>query len=153
MGGVDRGDQLRGYYRYPIKTRKFYKYIFYFLFEVAITNAYILHKEYTTDPKKCKNIKAFRLMLADQLIGDYCTRQRSGRSGLHIRSLPLRHFPVKVTTGQSIKNRGGRCVYCSHIRKRRSVSRWYCRECKLWLCHKGHPESDCFLLWHKSQMD
>ncbi len=29
MGGVDRGDQLRGYYS---KSRKFYKYVYYFLF-------------------------------------------------------------------------------------------------------------------------
>ena len=28
MGGVDRGDQLRGYYS---KSRKFYKYVYYFL--------------------------------------------------------------------------------------------------------------------------
>ena len=39
MGGVDRGDQLRGYYLCRTKSRKFYKYIFYFLFDVAITNA------------------------------------------------------------------------------------------------------------------
>ena len=29
MGGVDRGDQLRGYYNCRMKSRKFYKYIFY----------------------------------------------------------------------------------------------------------------------------
>ena len=40
MGGVDSGDQLRGYYRCRVKSRKFYKYIFYFL----ITNAFILHQ-------------------------------------------------------------------------------------------------------------
>ena len=27
MGGVDRGDQLRGYYHVRIKSRKFYKYL------------------------------------------------------------------------------------------------------------------------------
>ena len=42
MGGVDRGDQLRGYYRCRVKSRKFYKYIFYFLIDVA--NAFILHQ-------------------------------------------------------------------------------------------------------------
>ena len=38
MGGVDRGDQLRGYYLCRTNSRKFYKFIFYFLFDVAVTN-------------------------------------------------------------------------------------------------------------------
>ena len=37
MGGVDRGDQLRGYYFYKMKSRKFYKYIFNFLIGVVHT--------------------------------------------------------------------------------------------------------------------
>ena len=44
MGGVDRGDQVRGYYSCRTKCRKFYKYIFHFLLDVTITNAYILQK-------------------------------------------------------------------------------------------------------------
>ena len=50
MGGVDRGDQLRGYYNCRVKSRKFYKYIFYFLFDVAITNAFILYKNFHSLP-------------------------------------------------------------------------------------------------------
>lgn len=46
MGGVDRGDQLRQYYHLRLKSRKFYKYIFWFLVDVSITNTYILHKAY-----------------------------------------------------------------------------------------------------------
>ena len=45
MGGVDRGDQLRGYYNCRTKSRKFYKYI-YFLLDVSITNAFILWKNF-----------------------------------------------------------------------------------------------------------
>ena len=43
MGGVDHGDQLRGYYTCRTKSRKFYKYIYiiFFLLDVAITNVYI----------------------------------------------------------------------------------------------------------------
>ena len=37
MGGVDREDQLHGYYACRTKSRKFYRYIFYFIFDVAIT--------------------------------------------------------------------------------------------------------------------
>ena len=48
MGGVDKGDQSRGYYMLKTKTRKFYKYIFFSLSicGVAISNAYLLHKHH-----------------------------------------------------------------------------------------------------------
>ena len=81
MGGVDRGDQLRGYYLCRTKSRKFYKYIFYFLFDVAITNAYILYKHFHSHPSKSLLfVKDFRLQLAKELIGSYCSRRVPGRS-------------------------------------------------------------------------
>ena len=43
MHGVDRNDQLDGYYKVRLKGRKHSKYIFWFLFDLVITNAYILH--------------------------------------------------------------------------------------------------------------
>ena len=39
MGGVDKNDQLREYYHVRLKSRKYYKYLFWMLFDVAITNA------------------------------------------------------------------------------------------------------------------
>ena len=42
MNGVDRGDQMRNYYRVRLKSMKYYKYVFWFLFDVSITNAFIL---------------------------------------------------------------------------------------------------------------
>ena len=47
MGGVDRGDQLRGYYRCPTKFHKFYMYIYFFLKDICITNSYILYRQYS----------------------------------------------------------------------------------------------------------
>ena len=47
MSGVDTGDQLRGYYSCRTKSRKFYRYVF-FLFDVAITNAFILSKHFSS---------------------------------------------------------------------------------------------------------
>ena len=35
MGGVDRNDQLRGYYGVRMKCRKLYKYIFWFLLDIS----------------------------------------------------------------------------------------------------------------------
>ena len=70
MGGVDQGDQLRGYYSCRTKSRKFYKYIFYFLFDASITNSFILWK--TFGSATGMTFKEFQLRLAQQLIGDYC---------------------------------------------------------------------------------
>ena len=148
MGGVDRGDQLRGYYRCRTKSRKFYKYIFYFLLDVAITNAFILMKNHTSKGSKM-TIKDFRLELASELIGDYCSRRRRGRtSSSSIRSLPLRHFPVKVDDDSCPpKRKRGNCAQCRKTKHSRMNTSWFCRECSAWLCHSGDPD-DCFLQWH-----
>ena len=153
MGGVDRGDQLRGYYNCRTKSRKFYKYIFYFLFDVAITNAFILYKHFHSSPS-FKTIKEFRLQLARALIGDYCSRRRAGRHGGAILPLQLQHFPLKVSAEMSpMKRKRGRCAHCSQHHHKRTDSTWFCRECGVWLCHKGDVTSDCFYLWHKNRMD
>ena len=81
MGGVDHGDQLQGYYSCRTKSRKFYKYIFTFLLDVAITNAFILMKHYCPS---CpfSNMKSFCLQLAKELMGEYCSRaSRTGPVG------------------------------------------------------------------------
>ena len=136
MGGVDRGDQVRGYYSCRTKCRKFYKYIFHFLFDVAITNSFILQKHFCQDSRH-KNILDFRLQLAKELIGEYCSRRRPGRGAGVIRSLPLRHFPTTIpldTTTKLAKHKRERCAHC---RDSRVDSSWYCPECQVWLCHTG----------------
>ena len=72
MGGVDRGDQLHGYYVFKMKSRKFYKYIFNFMLGVSLTNAFILY--HITHPQSKMRIKKFQKLLATQLIGDYYSR-------------------------------------------------------------------------------
>ena len=52
MGGVDRNDQLRGYYNIEIKSRKYY---FYATLDVTITNTFIMSKFFPT--LKQKNLK------------------------------------------------------------------------------------------------
>ena len=79
MGGVDRSDQLRNYYRVRCKTRKFYHYIFWFVFDSAVVNAFIMCKNFapiTNTSIHQLTIKIFRLSLAEGLIGSYRSRQR-----------------------------------------------------------------------------
>ncbi|KAK3722574.1 hypothetical protein QZH41_019330 [Actinostola sp. cb2023] len=42
MGGVDYADQKRSDYRIPVKSRRWYRYLAFFLFETAVANAFIL---------------------------------------------------------------------------------------------------------------
>ena len=57
MGGVDRNDQTRQYYHVHLKGRKYYKYIFWFAFEVSIANAYVLYTRYGISTDRDPGIK------------------------------------------------------------------------------------------------
>ncbi len=138
MGGVDSGDQARGYYRMRTKFRKFYMYIYTFLLDVAITNAHKLAKH---NSQLTPALKEFRRNLATELIGDYNSRKNLGRRAISIRPLPLTHFPTKHQEGKR-----GECEMCKPKRK---DTPWQCTTCNKWLCHNGNPRTDCYLHWHK----
>ena len=71
MGGVDRADQLREYYSISRSSYKWYRYIFSFLIDVSIFNAFVLcnYHRLSQGMGKLKQLK-FRTGLAKQLIGD-----------------------------------------------------------------------------------
>ena len=149
MGGVERGDQLRQYYHVRYTSHKNYKYIFWFLFDVAVTNSYILLRHYGTRNRLTS--KEFRIELAKSLIGDYNSRKIRGRPSSSsipnpIRPpCPIKHFPVKKNKTSSKKG-VSRCWHCNH--KRRETF-WYCTECNKYLCHTGDHTTDCFLIYHQ----
>ena len=151
MAGVDRVDQLRRYYTLRLKCMKNYKYMFTFILDTAITNAYILYSKHSSAPKPVKQ-KEFRLILAESLIGDYCGRQRIGRPRSLTRPQPQpitdkpSHFPRKCEQKR-------RCVYCQQCRDPpcRRESRWFCKDCdgSPTLCMTGSADdNDCWRLWH-----
>lgn len=140
MGGVDQGDQNRGYYHVRLKSRKMYKYIFWFLFDVTVTNTFIL-SQFAPSSRKRLPLKDVRVQLARELIGDYYGRKQLGRprtlpppTTSEKRQLP-QHFPCKAAKG--------RCRKChSHY------TTWYCAECGLRFCHTGTADTDCFIGYH-----
>ena len=140
MGGVDHNDQLRGYYHVRLKCRKYYKYIFWFLFDVAVINSYILAKHYTD--LSIKDVKAFRTELAKGLIGEYSSRKRSGRPTLNpAKRFCAAHFPMRGS------EKVHRCHFCHTYNHQSHETVWYCKDCDWFLCHNGR-EDDCFLLYH-----
>ena len=147
MGGVDHGDQLHGYYHVRLKNRKYYKYIFWFLFDVSITNSYVLFKEAHPQCSFGKHVINYRIELARRLIGDYNSRKRIyGCTTTH-----SGHFPLKKVCeeGQETQRLRGKCYYCS-INKIRRDTQWYCNECQHFFCHTGKVETDCFYIYHSN---
>lgn len=88
MGGVDRGDQIRGFYQCRTKCRKFYEYILHFLLDVFITNSYIPHKESLVLVKSLTG--SFLTPAGEELIGEYSTKKWQRRPRLSVSRLPVR---------------------------------------------------------------
>ena len=70
MGGVDGADLLRWYYYVGRQSRN--KYLFWFSFNLAACNGYILESESCV--KRAQDL--FRLELGKQLIGNFNSRKR-----------------------------------------------------------------------------
>ena len=139
MGGVDKADQFRKYYHVRVKSRKSYKYLFWFVFEVCILNAYILSR-YTACNHNSTYL-AFRQELARQLIGDYCSRKRKSITHTvihHDLVCNAQHFPSNLGTSR----RG----HCKLFPCRRQTV-WYCATCDMRLCHTG-KDDDCYVKHH-----
>ena len=139
MGGVDRNDQLRGYYNIEMKSRKYYKYLFYAALDVAITNTYILSKFFSS--LKQKNLKEFRVQLANEIISQYNSHKRRGRPCHYqpVKGFSRSHFPTKAA------KRRNRCHFCIKYRCTRWETVWECKECNLYFCHTG-KDDDCFFI-------
>ena len=73
MSGVDLSDQLRQYYATGRQSKKYWKYIFWFLIDASICNAFVASKGQLSDTGKQF---LFRLALAEQLISGFSSRYR-----------------------------------------------------------------------------
>ena len=96
MSGVDTNEELRGYYAARTKSTKYYKYIFWFLFDVAIINSFILYQQVPAVGKM--TLKEFRVELARQLTGSYNSHKYRERPSTHNTSsqrhkMHVPHYP------------------------------------------------------------
>ena len=148
MGGVDEADQLRGYYHVRLKCTKNYKYVFWFMFDVATTNSFILYSRFSVTTGTPMTLKQFRVKLAEQLIGTYMSRKRAGRP----RKRPCPPPTSTSTSHLPSHSKSKRCTYCRDVRSRRKETVWFCKDCEGHpsLCLTGREDgSDCFRLWHE----
>ena len=114
-----------------LKCTKNYKYIFWFLFDVSITNSYIFHL-FDVRTGTPMTLKQFRMKLAEQLIGTYTcmSRKQVGRP----RKCPC---PTSNPTSQTAhlpihSSSSVQCVYCRQVHSppHRKHMVWVCAECE-----------------------
>ena len=118
MGGVDLNDQLCQYYNIRLKFQKHYFYLMWFFFDVAITNSYILARNYSYLNIKC--VKDYHLQLAKVLIGQYLSRKRKGKKSTFVSTKTFKrsHFPV-IGDGKQY-----RCYHCSRYKHLQKDIKW-----------------------------
>lgn len=142
---MDRREQLFNYHSCREKGYKFYKYVFWFYFDVAITSSLALYKGAHPTSKAGRSMKKFRLSLADSLIGEFNSRKE-----LCPCPLLLQHYPMKCPRDEGSQRLKRRACRLCRENKIRSDTSWQCRECNVPLCHTGNLETDCFYKWHQS---
>lgn len=142
MGAVDQVDMQTSFSECLRKTIKWYKKLFFHLFDITVQNSYAVYKIKT---HKNLELSEFRLELARELIEEYGSMrpQTKGRPPIDCPlRLSARHF-IAFIPGTNVKKR---CFVCSHSVKRekkRSVTRFYCPDCDVPLCNPT-----CFKEYH-----
>lgn len=147
MFGVDRADQIRTQYSTCRKALKWWKYLFWFGFDMALVNAYICMKESANHKCFTKNGKefsrtqlSFRMNLCQQFIGDY-RGSRKRKLVSTVDNCGNAHWPMKAA-------KKGRCKMC-HTEKRRHEVLLCCRQCEVHLC----IDHNCFERWHAQKLN
>ncbi|XP_054274551.1 piggyBac transposable element-derived protein 4-like [Macrosteles quadrilineatus] len=146
MNGVDKQDQRLSCFPVMRKCMKGYKKLFFYLFDVTLNNARVIHEIVT---KKKSTMSKFRINLAEQILEsvNLTNRPVGGRPSVAAES-PLRlqarhwgHFIRKILP--TSKQRPSRkCRVCS-AQGRRSETVYECRKCLVPL----HLET-CFEVFH-----
>jgi len=154
MGGVDLNDQLKSYYQYNRKSRRWWLRLFFHLLDVTVVNAYILYLQvyriHCHPPQKYRPIDqlSFRCRLIDQLVDHFSCRKEKGRVSKTVVSLvPSGHNIVDL---RQYGVPSGRCEYCSigkYKYRKRKETQFGCRKCNKRLCPTG-----CWTDFHKKHL-
>ena len=140
MGGVDRGDQLLSYYGFPHRTVKWWRRAFFFLFDAAIVNSYIMYC-ITKKGQRHLSHEQFRIALAKELLSSALHSPSQAAHGPRHQPLqPLarlseRHFPAHIEKSASGHQLQKNCAVCSNKKGRgRKTTTYKCKQCDLPMC-------------------
>ncbi|XP_067023861.1 piggyBac transposable element-derived protein 4-like [Acropora muricata] len=150
MNGVDVNDQYRSYYPASSVSRKWWKYLLWFFFNLSIVNSYILEK--LAGHKKRSQL-AFRRELARLLIAGYNGYKRPSSSGKRAIQTLTREENLGGHFLGKLQGRKKACAMCSKAGRKRSEGRTFetsfgCEQCGVPLCRQMRGEKSCFSQWH-----
>ena len=143
MGGVDRGDQLLSYYGFPHRTVKWWRRCFFFLFDAAIVNSYIMYCE--KHQGRRLSHEHFRIELAKELLRAASATApappaQPPHGPRHQPQQPLarlieRHFPGQLEKSSAGHQLQRDCTVCSKKKGRgRKTTTFTCKQCDLPMC-------------------
>lgn len=142
MGGVDLNDQLCMYYKAGRPSHKWWRYVFFFLLNVSVTNAWILFKE-SGRGNGYTHVK-FCMDLAEKLRNNFTSRI------YRTPELPAELVLERVNGHDlvRIEGRSRTCKVCLRkgiktVRGYRKESSYECEQCKAALCRRP-----CFFDFH-----
>ena len=151
MGGVDIQDSLCARYKYSIRSTRWYMYILYHTFTIAMVNAWLCYKR---DCKKLgekpSQLRVFQTSVASSLIyGSKAVRFRVERSPSTTPPCKVRRLakvPVAVSTDgvghlPEVLEKRRRCKVCS------ALSFISCLKCDVSLCL--NKDRNCYAAYHQ----
>ncbi len=128
MGGVDLCDQNVSYYMASLKSKKWWRHLFFYFMQVSIFNTYIFAK-YTNPNIKRKYPDQLNFIeaLASSLIGDYKSAKSEMNVSHDLAPLPptLPHVIKKIFPNRTV------CVECKRNKPDKPSN---CRVTPIWLC-------------------
>ena len=146
--GVDKHDQLASYYPFQRKTLKWWKKMFFWLFQMGLVNA---HKLFLiSNPISKMTFSKYLTIIANTLpslplnenipIPPAANEPRRCNHG--------DHFPKRIPPNGTKTNPTRRCTHCSDKpgpegKKPRKETSWKCHECDIPLC------VECFRPYHR----
>jgi len=134
MGGVDRNDQDVGYYRISIRGKKWYYPIFLHLIDVAVVNAWLLHRMLCANlNERPMDLLQFRIQLSESLLAEAISARSSSRSVRRSVMDELRYDGLNHLVVPAKLNRCGICG---------NNASFQCEKCGRNL----HPK--CFKMYH-----
>lgn len=140
--GVDRTQQYRSKCPVGRPSKKFWKYLVNYIFEISLINTFLLWIETpgTRKPTKHFSMVDCNLSIAEKLIGDFSSRKRAPSCGRGVAGISVaninRHISTKLTRPR------GRCKQCKK-NGRRSDTFFGCSICNVHLCRGA-----CFQAYH-----